>query len=144
MIQTILISIVLIANPLSAQLPEAYDHLEILEEVTEQGKCVEWTATATQAGWPTEDLPRLFRFMYRESRCLPLACSTPDRPDLRLCRDWGLMQINDYSWKSTVRNMGMEMSDMHDPYLNLVFARWLFEYSESRGDCGWSAWYGKC
>ena len=144
MIHELLATIALIVNPLYAELPEAYEHLRIIEEVVEQDKCVEWTATATQAGWPTEDLPRLFRFMYRESRCLPEACSIPDRPELRQCRDWGLMQINDYSWKTTIRGLGLEMTQMHDPYWNLWFARWLFEYSEERNGCGWQPWYGKC
>jgi hypothetical protein len=144
MIHAILAPIVLMLAPTSSQLPEAYQHLRILEEVVAQDKCVEWTQTAVDAGWATEDLPRLFRVMYRESRCLPDACSIPDQPQFRQCRDWGLMQINDYSWKTTVRNQGMQMSDMHDPYLNLVFAKWLFDYSEDRNGCGWQPWLGKC
>jgi len=144
MINAILAPIIIALTPTTAQLPEAYEHLRVLEEVVEQDKCVEWTATAVEAGWEPAQLPRLFRFMYRESRCLPDACSIPDRPELRQCRDWGLMQINDYSWKTTIRGFGMEMGQMHDPFWNLWFARWLYEYSEGRGDCGWTAWYGKC
>jgi len=118
-------------------------HLKMVE-VIDQGFCAEWGFTALAAGWEPDDLPQLFRYMHRESRCIPDACGIPDRPELRRCRDWGLMQINDYSWKTTVRNMGMEMSDMHNPYLNLVFAKWLFDYSENRNGCGWQPWLGKC
>ncbi|MGA1111058.1 MAG: transglycosylase SLT domain-containing protein [Ilumatobacteraceae bacterium] len=144
MIHALLTPIALMVSPLSAQLPEAYEHLRIIEEVVEQDKCVEWTDVAVHAGWPVEDLPQLFRYMYRESRCIPTACSTPDRPDLRRCRDWGLMQINDYSWKGTIRRLGLDIEQMWDPYANLWFARWLYETAEGDGGCGWSPWYGKC
>ena len=50
------------------------------------------------------------------------------------------MQINDYSWKSTVRRMGLDMEQMWDPYWNLWFARWLFEYSVERNGDGWVPW----
>jgi len=144
MIISALTAIVLTASPINADWEAAHDHLEVIEEVAEQGKCVQWVATATQAGWPVNDLPRLLSYMYRESRCIPTACSTPDRPDLRRCRDWGLMQINDYSWKGTIRRMGMDIEQMWDPYQNLWFARWLYETAEADGGCGWSPWYGNC
>jgi hypothetical protein len=144
MINAILAPIILMLTVMPVQLPEAYRNLEVIEEVVAQDKCVEWTATALAAGWQPDDLPRLMRVMYRESRCLPDACSIPDRPDLRRCRDWGLMQINDYSWKTTVRSYGFQMEHMHNPFWNLWFARWLFEYSEDRNGCGWQPWYGKC
>ena len=111
-----------------------------LAEVIAQDKCVEWTATAMTAGWQPEDLPRLMRIMHRESRCLPDACGLTDSPHLRKCRDWGLMQINDYSWKTTIRNMGWQIEQMHDPLENLRFARWLFEYSLERNGDGWIPW----
>jgi len=141
-IYPILISIVVSVMPTYAQLPEAYEHLRAVEVVAEQDKCTEWTATAVEAGWAMEDLPKLFRIMFRESRCIPSACSESDSG--RVCRDWGLMQINDYSWKTTVRSYGFQMEHMHNPFWNLWFARWLFEYSEDRNGCGWQPWYGKC
>ena len=114
--------------------------------VIKQGLCVEWTAMAMSAGWPVKDLPQLMRIMFRESRCIPTACGVTDSPHIRKCRDWGLMQINDYSWKRIVRSLGLEMGQMHDPYWNLWFARWLFTYSEqySPGGCGWAQWMVKC
>jgi len=116
------------------------------EAVIGQGLCVEWAATAITAGWPVEDLPQLMRIMFRESRCLPEACGVTDSPHVRKCRDWGLLQINDYSWKRIVRSLGLEMDQMHDPYWNLWFGRWLFTYSEqySPGGCGWTQWMVKC
>lgn len=113
-------------------------------KLNDQGFCVEYIDEAMAAGWPSHDLPRLMRIMHRESRCIPTACSVPDRPDQRRCRDWGLMQINDYSWKGTVRRMGFKMNDMHDPLVNLIFARYLFEIAEDSSGCGWSPWNGKC
>lgn len=110
----------------------------VFAEIAEQGVCVEWLPVALRAGWAVEDVPRLLRIMFRESRCQPDACSKSDSG--RVCRDWGLMQINDYSWKSTVRGLGLEMEQMWDPFWNLWFARWLFDYSVGRGGDGWVPW----
>jgi hypothetical protein len=116
----------------------------VIRDADSQGLCDEWAGLAFDVGWPIEEIPRLLRIIHRESRCLPQACSTPDRPDLRRCRDWGLTQINDYSWKRTVRSQGMEMSDMWLPDKNLSFALWLFRYSEASTGCGWTPWAGSC
>lgn len=109
-------------------------------EILEDGTCLEWVVTALQAGWQPEELPRLMRIMFRESRCLPDACGETDSPHVRKCRDWGLMQINDYSWKRVIRGMGLRIEQMWDPYWNLWFARWLFEYSLERNGDGWHPW----
>lgn len=111
-----------------------------LREAVDQGLCVKWIPVALEAGWGYVDLPRLLRIMHRESRCLPDACGETDSPGVRRCRDWGLMQINDYSWKSTVRRLGLEIEQMWDPYWNLWFARWLFDYSLVRNGDGWVPW----
>lgn len=110
------------------------------------GRCPEYYFLALYAGWSRDDWPTLDRIIWRESRCQPDACSTPDRPDLRLCRDWGLTQINDHSWKTTIRQLGLDMAQMHDPYWNLWFARWLYNYSMDRtdGNCGWIQWSINC
>lgn len=122
----------------------AYAHLRAVENVSEQGLCVEWIPTAVEAGWPPHLLRRLMFVIHRESRCIPTACSIPDRPDLRACRDWGLTQINDYSWKRTVRSQGLEMPAMWDPYENLRFAWWLYNYSVETTGCGWTPWSLSC
>lgn len=111
-----------------------------LREAVDQGLCEEWIPTALAAGWEHGDLPKLLRIMWRESRCLPDACGETDSPNVRRCRDWGLMQINDYSWKRIVRGLGLEIEQMWDPYWNLWFARWLFDYSVKYNDYGWQPW----
>lgn len=111
-----------------------------LREAVDQGLCLEWIPTALDAGWTYSELPKLLRLMHRESRCLPDACGETDSPNVRKCRDWGLMQINDYSWKRIIREMGLNIEQMHDPYWNLWFARWLFEYSLKYNDDGWQPW----
>lgn len=125
-------------------LSDAYAHLNAIETIAEQGLCTEWAGAALDAGWPTDLLPKLLFVVHRESRCIPTACSTPDRPDLRRCRDWGLTQINDYSWKRTIRNQGLEMEQMWDPYQNLRFAYWLYNYSLQSTGCGWTPWSLRC
>jgi len=100
--------------------------------------CPEWAGLAYDIGWPVFEIPKLLKIMHRESRCLPDACSESDSG--RVCRDWGLMQINEYSWKRTITNQGMVMSDMWNPELNLRFALWLWTYSEDRNGDGWQPW----
>jgi hypothetical protein len=100
--------------------------------------CLEWAGLAYDVGWPVEQIPKLLRIIHRESRCLPDACSESDSG--RVCRDWGLTQINDHSWKTTIRGQGMEMRDMWNPELNLRFALWLYNYSEDRNGDGWQPW----
>lgn len=153
MIASIVVSAVLsvFPYPVSEELPaepvvESIPYLGSVEmdqavlEVLSKDGCPQWIGKAITAGWQPEDLPRLSRIMWRESRCLPDACGETDSPHLRKCRDWGLMQINDYSWKTTIRNMGLNIEQMHDPYWNLWFARWLFEYSLERNGDGWQPW----
>lgn len=149
-VSSISVALFLWASPVSAgsklieDLPTAYDHLTAIESVTDQGLCVEWAGTALSAGWPPQLLERLLFIVHRESRCRPDACSIPDRPDIRRCRDWGLTQINDYSWKRTVRNQGLEMDAMWNPYENLRFAWWLYNYSQESTGCGWTPWSLRC
>lgn len=112
----------------------------VSEIISDVDSCPEWTAKALTAGWQPLEVPRLLRIMHRESRCKPEACGETDSPTIRKCRDWGLMQINDYSWKTTIRNLGLSIEQMHDPYWNLWFARWLFEYSLERNGDGWVPW----
>lgn len=120
--------------------PEQVEKGIALRETVTQGLCLEWVTTALDAGWHPTDLPRLMKIMWRESRCLPNACGETDSPHIRKCRDWGLMQINDYSWKRIIREMGWDIEQMHDPLENLRFARWLFEYSLERNGDGWQPW----
>ena len=122
----------------------AYQLAPVIDDIRAQDKCVQYAELAVQVGWQPQHIPQLLAIMFRESRCIPEACSTPDRPDLRRCRDWGLMQINDYSWKTTVRKLGWEMDDMWTPADNLAFSLWLFDYSEDVNGCGWQPWSKRC
>lgn len=128
--------------PLFRLSPEEVKWLAVRESVLESavagGKCPEWAALAYDIGWPAGAIPRLLSIMHRESRCLPDACSQSDSG--RVCRDWGLMQINEYSWKRTITGQGMVMRDMWNPELNLRFALWLYQYSEGSTGCGWTPW----
>jgi hypothetical protein len=108
------------------------------------GRCVEYYHTALRTGWSADQWPMLDRIIYRESRCITTACGETDRPDLRRCRDWGIMQINDYSWKTDVRAMRLEMDDLFDPYWNLFVARWLYDTAERIYGCGWQPWSIEC
>lgn len=135
--------LLVVSTPLHsiAQLPmESAD----ISAVYQQGYCLEYVDEALQTGWESQEILQLTKIMYRESRCDPLACGIPDRPDLRHCRDWGLMQVNDHSWKTTIRSMGLEMEDMWDPWWNLFFARLLFDKAEAAYGCGWQPWNIPC
>lgn len=112
----------------------------VLDILDDENTCPQFAGTALVAGWQADDLPRLLRIMWRESRCIPTACGETDSPHIRKCRDWGLMQINDYSWKRIIREMGWDIEQMHDPLENLRFSRWLFEYSLERNGDGWHPW----
>lgn len=113
-------------------------YAEVLADGVES--CPEWFAVALMTGWAPVEVPRLLRIVHRESRCIATACGETDSPHLRKCRDWGLLQINDYSWKSTVRRLGLDIEQMWDPFWNLWFGRWLFEYSVERNGDGWVPW----
>lgn len=120
--------------------PPTIEELFPLESLPADWPCKEWFHTSLHAGWTLDEWPKLGKIIFRESRCLPNACGETDSPHVRKCRDWGLLQINDYSWKTTIRNMGMSIEQMHDPYWNLWFGRWLFLYSLDRNDDGWQPW----
>ena len=151
LITTAILSLIPVPIAEEGELPaeatyESYPYLGTVEmdaaflEIISKDGCPQWMGTALTAGWEPQDLPRLSRIMFRESRCLPDACGETDSPQYRKCRDWGLMQINDYSWKRIIREMGLSIEQMHDPYWNLWFARWLFEYSLERNGDGWVPW----
>lgn len=109
-----------------------------------EGNCPQFYHVALQTGWTNDQWEQLDRLIYRESRCIPTACGVTDSPHLRKCRDWGLLQINDYSWKTKIRSMGLQMEDMHDPFWNLFFARVLFDVAELEYGCGWQPWSINC
>lgn len=106
--------------------------------------CQQYRSVALIAGWEPEQWPTLDRLIFRESRCIPTACGVTDSPHLRRCRDWGLLQINDYSWKTTVRSLHLDMEMMWQPFWNLWMARYLYELAEDVYGCGWQPWSLDC
>lgn len=116
------------------------EELYPLDSLPADWKCTEYFHLSLNAGWTIVDWPRLGNIMYRESRCIPTACGKTDSPNIRKCRDWGLLQINDYSWKTTVRGLGLDIEQMWEPYWNLWFGRWLFNYSLDKNGDGWQPW----
>lgn len=127
-----------IQTPPRETLEQLVYRVERQEVIDNADKCREWAGLAYDIGWPKSEIPRLLKIMHRESRCLPNACSESDSG--RVCRDWGLMQINDHSWKRTITGQGYVMSDMWNPEHNLRFALWLYRYSEDRNGDGWQPW----
>jgi hypothetical protein len=124
----------------SALPPKIVSDSPYAQEWVEMPYCPQWGFTARMAGWPDRLIPQLGYIMWRESRCLPDTCPTPSRPDLRRCRDWGLTQINDHSWKRIIREQGYRIDDMLNPYHNLRFAWWLCQYSITYYNDCWKQW----
>lgn len=102
--------------------------------------CNQWADEALDAGWQPDDLERLLPIMHRESRCQPDAVRTNRRG---AAVDVGLLQINQIH-RPMLAERGFTHSDMTDPAANLWFARVLFDWHESRGQCGWKPWRGNC
>lgn len=109
-------------------------------EIDPATPCQQWLPLLLDVGWPRDPavLQRALRIMYRESRCLPDACSESDSG--RICRDWGLFQINDYSWRTTVEAHGYRIEELWNPAVNARFALWLYHYSLDRNGDGFGPW----
>jgi hypothetical protein len=111
---------------------EAKRQTDIETARTLYGRCGEWHDLAISVGWTEEEWPTLSRIIYRESRCIPEACSKSDS-GLK-CRDAGLVQVNQIH-REWLSSMGYNFpDDLFDPAINLTFARRLFETS------GWKPW----
>lgn len=102
--------------------------------------CNQWADEALDAGWTPADLEQLLPIMWRESRCQPDAIRTNQRG---AAVDVGLMQINQIH-RPELAKRGFTHLDMTNPDANLWFARWLHNWHEDRGQCGWSPWRGRC
>lgn len=98
---------------------------------------------ARDIGWPKSELDTLVKIVYRESRCIPSAHNTTRNKDGS--QDYGLMQINDWSWcKPTqyypngyLQHVGVisNCKDLFNPILNLAAGLHLYNYSQ-----GWKQW----
>jgi hypothetical protein len=106
-------------------------------------KCPKAMALALQAGFHRLDLPKLDKIIYRESRCRPEAVGYNKRKDGTVwSRDYGLTQINDYSWITYLRNKGIVKKSLQllEPLSNLKAAKALFDYSKKEGLDPWHQW----
>lgn len=106
-------------------------------------KCPKAMALALQAGFHKRDLPKLDYIIYRESRCRPQAVGYNKRKDGTVwSRDYGLTQINDYSWITYLRNKRIVKQSLQllEPLTNLRAAKALFDYSKKEGLDPWHQW----
>ena len=105
-------------------------------------KCERWHKLALKAGFSKKDLPTLDYIMYRESRCGPRSIGlNRDRNGKVWSSDYGLTQINNFSWITYLRdrNIVRKSSDLLHPLVNLKAAKALYDYSKERGN-PWRQW----
>lgn len=110
---------------------------------TEAFKCPQWHRLAQEEGFTRRDLATLDYIMYRESRCNPKAAGKNRRATGEVwSTDKGLMQINDYSWVTYLRKLGIikHSDDLFKPRVNLRAAKALYDYSASKGYTPWAQW----
>lgn len=117
--------------------PEPEYHLETTTttEPLPEGKCSEWYPIAIEAGWAIDELNKIGRIMYAESRCIADIANGS--------YSFGLTQIEwkaHYGWLETEFGITNQEA-LYDPYVNLLVARWLFDYAEEAYGCGWQPWY---
>lgn len=106
-------------------------------------KCPKAMALAIQAGFKKNDLPKLDHIIYRESRCAPGATNLNRRSDGTVwSTDYGLTQINGYSWVTYLRNKRIvsKSSELLEPLTNLRAAKALYDYSKKEGLDPWFQW----
>jgi hypothetical protein len=111
-------------------------------------KCPQHLHVASSAGW-TEDLfEKLDYIIWRESRCLESAFNDQDPNG----GSHGLVQINGfwcrpsrYNPDGWLQQQGILSScqDLYDPYINLLAAKAIYDYSLERNKCGFSPWSTK-
>jgi len=103
--------------------------------VLPSGRCSEWYGVALEAGWPEDSLNKLGNVIFKESSCIAdIANKT---------YSYGLTQIE---WSAhegwLASEFGItEREELYDPYVNLLVAKWLFDYAERNYGCGWQPWY---
>jgi hypothetical protein len=106
---------------------------------------------AADAGWEPEQMVELDYFMWRESRCDPAAHNTTLNRDGSA--DVGLLQINDRSWclptrwypSGYLQTVGIlstvgSCTELFNPYLNLLAAKALYDYSQEATGDGFHPW----
>src|SRR6056300_211414 len=117
--------------------PEPEYHLETTTTTLPlpDGYCSEWYSIAVEAGWSIDQLQKLGNIMWKESNCIhDIANKT---------YSYGLTQIEwsaHYRWLDSEFGV-TERESLYDPYVNLLVAKWLYDYAEEEYGCGWQPWY---
>ena len=121
--------------------------------IPEWVKCKAYFGQLNAVGFEGADLKIADSIMFRESRCFPQAHNSDDPTTInRVKGSLGLFQINLF-WISettaypkgflqTVLNRNIKPKHLLNPELNIVAAKAIFDYNQSLGGCGWTAWNG--
>jgi hypothetical protein len=111
--------------------------------------CDQWAPLALQVGWPAEELPKLMRIMYRESRCNWDSHNQTDPAS----GSRGLLQVNGYwcrpsqwSERGWLQDRGVleTCDDLFDPETNIRAALMIWWYGVEKHGCGWGPWSFGC
>jgi len=100
-----------------------------------EGKCSEWYPQALEAGWEVDQLTKVGRIAYSESRCQhDIANKT---------YSYGLMQIEWSAHRGWLESeFGItDREELYDPVVNFEVSKWLFDYADEHYGCGWQPWY---
>jgi hypothetical protein len=114
----------------------------------EEYNCPQHLDNAIKAGWSSDLLKRLDTIIWRESRCIDDAYNDQDPNG----GSHGLTQVNGF-WCRPSRyhpngwlqeqNILNICQELYDPYINLVAAKAIYEYSKRVNNCGFSPWSTK-
>jgi hypothetical protein len=105
--------------------------------------CPQWRKLALNVGFSKRDWVKLDKIIWRESRCAPKAINENNRRDgSTWSRDYGLTQVNDYSWITYLRGKKIvsKSTELLNPRKNLKAAYELYQYSDDRHDDPWLQW----
>lgn len=108
--------------------------------------CPQWRDLALDVGFTARDYKKLDYIIWRESRCNPKSIGLNyDEDGSVWSKDWGLTQVNDYSWITYLRGKKIvsKSTQLLNPRRNLEAAYELFEYSSDRHDDPWLQWKTK-
>ena len=108
--------------------------------------CPQWRKLALDVGFTARDYKKLDYIIWRESRCNPRSIGLNYRSDGSVwSKDWGLTQVNDYSWITYLRGKKIvsKSAQLLNPRRNLEAAYELFEYSSDRHNDAWLQWKTK-
>ena len=130
-----------ITNTIFEPAVEFKDRIELPNDMF----CPEWAQLAIETGWQEEDLAKLDSVIHRESRCYTTVHYDQDPYG----GSYGLTQINAFWCKPTdlyptgyLQAFGIleTCEELYSPRTNLLAARLIWIYSQSRYDDGWLPW----